>query len=336
MNNNFRVQLLVCVPLLFIASVLIYSPDEHSKYVEYTFKENLQKANNCDIILEKGEWKNFEKTGSWERYNVDSNNRLLVDEQNPQDFRLDAVFYNGKIDRNNQRLSDPKCKKPYRWPVDCTGRPNWGNGFYNWNQQSYSGDWVSTENECQLKRLSETDVAKCFLPTKPVVIGVNGDSVSRQIFLATSMYLEQKVTGFFDQGTFGGVHESEINEHLKVKFHWNETPEPGIRKEPIYEDGNLSLLIIGPKCLHPMFNVFKTKSWDGKDVHPEDLFEKVELPKIRKFLKQKPTGFVYVVAQHYIHRNREDKVSRTYRSYDIIKRYNAKVRELVFTENSTD
>ena len=193
---------------------------------------------------------------------------------------------------------------------------------------------MSTENECQLKRLSKTDVAKCFLPTKPVVIGINGDSVSRQIFLATSMYLEQKTTGFFDEGVSGGVHESEINDHLKVKFHWNETPEPGIREEPMYDAENLSLLIVGPKCLHPMFNVFRSKSWDGKDVHPENLFEKVELPKIRKFLEKNSSGFVYVVAQHYIHRNREDKVSRTYRSYDIIKRYNARVQELIFAENS--
>ena len=102
----------------------------------------------------------------------------------------------------------------------------------------------------------------------------------------------------------------------------------------LYDDEHLSLLIVGPKCLHPMFNVFGSKSWDGKDSHPETLFEMVELPKIRKFLRKNASGFVYVVAQHHIHRNRGDKVSMTYRSYDIIKRYNARVRELVLAENS--
>ena len=154
-NTNFKIRLLLCFSLPFIAKFLIYSSTKHSYPFQFEIRKQMpfevskkadlnirktqkfekklatkyhktssltptsskpfDKTNTCDTILEKGEWTNFKKIGSWERYNIDSNNQLSIDEQQPRNFRLDAVFYNGKIDRNKNSkiLSDPKCKKPY-------------------------------------------------------------------------------------------------------------------------------------------------------------------------------------------------------------------------------
>merc|ERR1712048_513618 len=47
------------------------------------------KKSSCDSILENGEWANFKKYGSWQRYNMDADNRIIVDEKPLTKYRLD-------------------------------------------------------------------------------------------------------------------------------------------------------------------------------------------------------------------------------------------------------
>ena len=314
---------------------------------------------NCDKILEVGQWANFKKTGAWKRYNMDSNNLLLVDEEEPRQFRLDAVFYDGKIEKNvkikqeiqgsysekNLEMNDSKCNHPYLY-YDCTDKPNWANGFYEWKRQSYSGNWVTTEKECQLQKLSKNDITKCFNSknqphNNPTVIGISGDSVSRQIFLAVGMYLKNQTTGFYDNGNQHGYFQAKVNKNLSVVFYWDGATSESQKlmkkitknqtTKTIFDVENVNLLIVGPKCLHPMDKYMGTMPHvkQDKTVHPEDYFLQIELPRIKAFLRKNEFGFVYVIAQHYVHRNRGGEESRTYRSHDIIKRYNAKIRHYV-------
>ena len=86
------------------------------------------------------------------------------------------------------------------------------------------------------------------------------------------------------------------------------------------------MLIIGPKALHPISS-FKYEFPEGK--RPEDYFRNEELPKIKTILDKNKKVHVYVVAQHFAHRNLQ-----TYAAYEIIQRYNKVVREIVISQNN--
>ena len=346
-------------------NILVSANPAPTSTINYKTTDPQPEESSCDSILENGKWENFKKYGSWQRYNMDAENRIIVNEKPMTKYRLDAVFYDGKIQRNTSitqsvvsseavtkeinSKDEAVCNYPYHYTTNCKNRPTWGNGFYLWKRQNYSGTWTSNNKNCPLTRLSKPDIDTCFKPkngSKKFTIRINGDSVSRQIFLTTIMYLKTETENFYDNpGNQYGVSQNNnnnhqriglsVNENVNIFFYWDsattEIRKVMKTKKTAYDIDNVSLLIVGPKVLHPMDKfdfVFKNQ-------RPEQYFENFELPKIRNLLKKNHQVYVYVVAQHYVHRNRGGVESRTYKAYDVITRYNKRVRELVINVGHT-
>ena len=217
----------------------------------------------------------------------------------------------------------------------CTGKPDSYNKFYPWSIQNYTGNWVSDIKDCPLRTLSEADVKHCFLAEKQKqIIAIDGDSISRQYFVAMKLFLHQRTSGFLDSVKRRLVTMTENSSNPEMDWYRNSGLKGDykvdvrfvakLEKEQnrtipinIFEIPNTTMLILGPKFLHPVAQKYERLSdlvenaiKDGnltkamsKAENIHRIFVRTELPKIKTYLAENLESYVYLVAQHFVHRD---------------------------------
>ena len=257
----------------------------------------------------------------------------------------------------NSSLSEKPdfCSYPYAY-LKCTGKPKSYNKFYPWRVQNYTGTWESNSKYCPLKILGEPDLKTCF-PDKNKIIAIDGDSVSRQFYYVIKLYLNQRFTGFADSGRstrnltltsnsesrpdiiwyrnsgLRGDYKVDVRYIQKIKTQENRTIPIDI-----YGINNTSVLILGPKFLHPVGQKYKglkallEKAVDDGNVtevlkkseNIHRIFLRNELPKIKKYLSDNEDSWVYLVGQHLVHRD-----SYTIYFAEMVRVYNRFIKRMV-------
>ena len=283
---------------------------------KHKFYKVLSSEKSCDTLSE-GKWLNFEREGFWKRYGFDVISKNIT---NITSAGLDSVYFNGF--------------KP----------PKYSNGFYKWNEQNYSGIWESSCSRIQPNCIN--DLFQDSKKTTPV-LALNGDSITRQIYLAFEMYTNNRKTGFFDYGFQNGRFQKQKPELI---FYWDD----GVRKldvkifnrdkitindrmdrtqhmnsgeieKEMYNLTNAKILIVGPKFLHPVAKIQLVKSVKLHNIPAINYFERIELPKIKYFLGRNPKAKVYVLGQHFVHRH-----DKTFIMMRLIKEYNRMLKKVVY------